>query len=228
MRGALPPRFKLQPAQQFAISSAARARVRALVARLAAGPIDRLLHRVGGQHAECDGHARFERDAREPGGALAGDIVEMRRLAADHGAERDQRLVAARQREFARDHGHVEGARNAHDLDLLVRRPMALERIQRAPQQRLDHEIVEPRDHQGEAQIAHEELAFDYSSMARSTLVLSLAARAQYNRARAHSPPSTYSVISRSKAESPCSCFGALSTRMRFSPRSLSICAPMP
>ena len=35
------------------------------------------------------------RDAREPARALAGDVVEVRRLAADHRAERDDTVIAA-------------------------------------------------------------------------------------------------------------------------------------
>jgi len=64
-----------------------------LLPALTAGPIHRLLHGIGGQHAEGDGNAGFERDARKSRGALAGHVVEMRRLTADHGAERDQRVL---------------------------------------------------------------------------------------------------------------------------------------
>src|ERR1700734_4015335 len=136
--------------------------VRTLVARLAARAIDRLLDGVGGQYAEADGHARFERDARESGSTLAGDIIEMRRLAANDRTEGDQGLVAPRLRQLARDDRNVEGARHAYDLDLLLRRPVALQRIHRTAYQRLDDEIVESRHDQGEAQIAHDEIALGH------------------------------------------------------------------
>jgi hypothetical protein len=38
---------------------------------------------------------------------------------------------------------------------------VALQRIERAAHQRLDHEIVEARGHEHQAQIAREQLAFD-------------------------------------------------------------------
>ena len=53
-----------------------------------------LLGRVAGEQAERDGHAGLDPGQLEPARRLAGDEVEVRRLAADHAAERDHARVA--------------------------------------------------------------------------------------------------------------------------------------
>ena len=59
----------------------------ALVALRAAGTGLGLLAVVAGEHAEGDRDARLERGQLEPARGLAGDVVEVRRLAADDAAE---------------------------------------------------------------------------------------------------------------------------------------------
>ncbi len=63
--------------------------------RLAAG--QRLVEVLGGQHAEHDGPAGVEADAHDPGRGLAGDVLEVRRLAADDAAEADHGVVVGGQ-----------------------------------------------------------------------------------------------------------------------------------
>ena len=125
----------LDPAQQVRELERGDRRIGALVAGLGAGALDRLLDGVRRQHAERDRHAGVLRDAREAAGAFAGDVVEVRRRALDHGAERDDGVVALAQRQLARDQRQVERARRAHDLDLLVARAVApaARRPRRAP-----------------------------------------------------------------------------------------------
>jgi hypothetical protein len=73
-----------------------------------------------------------------------------------------QNLVALGERQLAHDDRHVERAGHAQDLYLLVGGTVAPERIESAPEQRLDDELVEPRHHDADAQIARAQLAFDY------------------------------------------------------------------
>ena len=53
---------------------------------------------LGGQHAEDHGHAGLRARVHEAARALAGDEIEVRRVAADHAAERDDRVVRRRSR----------------------------------------------------------------------------------------------------------------------------------
>ena len=64
--------------------------------------------------AEADGHAGVERDPGQPVGGRRADVLEVRRAAADHDAERDDRVVARRASACA-DHGQLEGAGHADD-----------------------------------------------------------------------------------------------------------------
>ena len=121
---------------RFASSIAVTRRIGALVARLRSRTLDRLLDGVRRQYAERHRHAGVLRDARESAGALAGDVVEMRRRALDHGAERDDRVVALAERQLARDERQVERAGRAHDLDLLVARAVSPQRVDGAAHQR--------------------------------------------------------------------------------------------
>ena len=61
--------------------------VAALVALVAAGPRQRLLHRVAGDHAEGAGHAGLELHVLDPARRLGADEVVVVGLAADHDAE---------------------------------------------------------------------------------------------------------------------------------------------
>ena len=110
-----------------AISSARAHRVGGAVdARLA------LLDRLDGEHAERNRDARLDRRELQPRRGLARDVVEVRRLAADDRAERDDAGVAARLRERHRGERQLERARHRHDGDRVRRDPGLLERLDRA------------------------------------------------------------------------------------------------
>ena len=63
-------------------------------------------------------------DVLQPAGAFARDVLEMRRVAADDAAERDDRVVLAAHGERARSHGQLERARHARDQQALRRAAM--------------------------------------------------------------------------------------------------------
>ena len=62
-----------------------------------AGAIGRfeLIHKVEGEHAERDGDPGLEGGQLEAAGGLARHVVEVRRVAADHRAEHDDRIRCA-------------------------------------------------------------------------------------------------------------------------------------
>jgi hypothetical protein len=62
-------------------------------------------------------HARVAGDAREPGSALAGDVIVVRGLAADHGAERDHRVEASGRGDAPHHRRQVECTRHADELE---------------------------------------------------------------------------------------------------------------
>ena len=82
----------------------------------------------------------------EPARRLAGDVVEVRRLAADHGAERDDARVAARLRERHRRERQLERPGNGHDRDRLAAHARPLELVQRPGQQLARELTVEAPD----------------------------------------------------------------------------------
>jgi hypothetical protein len=54
---------------------------------------------------------------------------------------------------------NIEGARHAHDLDLLFARPVAFQCIDGAAYQCLDHEIVESSGDESETQISRQQFS---------------------------------------------------------------------
>ena len=94
-------------------------------------------------------------------GALAGDILEMRRVAADHAAERHDRVEAAAAGEAAHRHRQLEGAGHAHHRQL-ARLTAALEPGGlRSLEKTRDDEIVEARRDDRHLASARVRLAFD-------------------------------------------------------------------
>ena len=113
-----------------AIRATVSAALRALVALAAAGPGERLLHRVAGDHAEGAGHAGLQLHVLDPARGLGADEVVVVGLAADHDPEAGDPAVgspvdqlASRRSELVgagdRELGHV-GHRDAGDREALV------------------------------------------------------------------------------------------------------------
>ena len=67
---------------------------------------------VAGEDAESDGHACVERDPQESVGGSAADVLEVRRAAPHHDAQRHHSVVAGH-RESTCEHRKLEGARAA-------------------------------------------------------------------------------------------------------------------
>ena len=91
--------------------------MRALVALAAAGAGHRLLHVLHGHHAEAARHAGAQRDVLDAAGGLGADVVVVRRLAADDGAQAGDAGVAARLGGHQRGQRQLEGAGHVVDVD---------------------------------------------------------------------------------------------------------------
>ena len=89
----------------------------------AAGALPGLLGRVAGDQPEADGDAGVERGEQHARARLGADVLEVRRLAADHAAERGDRRVAPAARRLAREQAELERARRGDDVDLGAARP---------------------------------------------------------------------------------------------------------
>src|SRR5579885_3016719 len=142
-------------------------RLPALVAIAARRTLERRLRRVDGQHAEGDRHAGLEACVGEAACALAGDIVEVRRVPADDAAEGDDGVVAAALAELARREGQLESSRNARHRELLGRPAALAPCLDRSPQQTRDDGFIEARGDDGDASSAGARLALDQADAGR-------------------------------------------------------------
>src|SRR5215211_201227 len=102
-----------------------------------------LLERLGRQHAERHRYAGLDRRQLQPARRLARDVVEVRRLAADHAPERDNAGVLPGLRECDRRDRQLEGARDGDDRDRLALDAGLLELVQRALEQPARDSAVE-------------------------------------------------------------------------------------
>ena len=93
----------------------------------------------------------FRGDAGDAGGALADHQVEVRRRPADDDAQADDAVEATGVGHPAQQRGDLHGARAAEELDVVIGGAGAAQRIQRAVDQLVDHEVVEARGDDREA-----------------------------------------------------------------------------
>src|SRR6266545_7766653 len=91
-----------------------------LVARRAAGAGERLLQGLGGGDTETQSDAVRQRDVAQAARGFAGDVLEVRGLAADHAAERDDDVVPPAHRGRLRGHGQLERPGYPHDVHARV------------------------------------------------------------------------------------------------------------
>src|SRR5207245_1551756 len=79
-----------------------------------------LLFGLGGQHAEDDRQAIVIGHPRNPAADLGADVLEVRRLSADHGTETDDGVISTGTRQSGRDQGNLERPGDEHLVDRLV------------------------------------------------------------------------------------------------------------
>ena len=114
--------------------------------------LQRLLDRLGGEHAERDRQVLRERDAADAIGHTLTDVLEVRCVAAHDHADRDQRVVATAARGALRRERDLERARHPEHVHVLAAelgepRDAALEQAQR-------DQVVEARDDHAHANTA--------------------------------------------------------------------------
>ena len=88
--------------------------------------VEGLLLGVGGQDAEDDGEGLRQRDLLDAPGGFAGDVIEVRRVAADDAAEADDRVELVRLCEHFRGDGELEGAGDPVGFDVRLVDPKLL------------------------------------------------------------------------------------------------------
>jgi hypothetical protein len=120
------------------------------------------------EHAERDGHAGLEARELQPAGGLARDVLEMRRLAADDGAESDDARIAARLRECHRGQRQLERAGHGDDRHGLPPDACPLELVQRAREQLARDPAVEARDNDPDRPPGAARIALDHAVAVRN------------------------------------------------------------
>ena len=108
---------------------------------------------VAGEQAEADRHVELGARVGEPARRFAGDVVEVRRVAANHGADGDERVVALGREQAARRDRQLPRARHPDDVDVVDRDAVPHERVERAVDQRLDDVSIEAAGDDGEAPV---------------------------------------------------------------------------
>ncbi len=82
------------------------------VSSAASGALFGLFIGIGGEHAECDRQPGLERHLLQSPSGLARDVIEMRRIAPDHCAQSDDRVVTVTMGEHFGSQGKLERPRN--------------------------------------------------------------------------------------------------------------------
>ena len=107
------------------------------------------------------GSSNSQADAIQPRRAFAADVVEMRRGAADHHAERDEAVVLARTREPLGGQRQLEGAGHPDEIDRGIGDPVPLQRVEGAANEVLDDPVIEAGGKDAEFRVPECELSFE-------------------------------------------------------------------
>ena len=122
-----------QPANQVRHFDGGHGGVVTFVAVFSARAIGGLLGCIRGQDAKCDGNSRFKLHRGESGGGLARDVIEMRRVAANHCAERDNGVGPVAVDEGSCSKRQLPSSRYFYDLNVRSSVAPARFRASRAP-----------------------------------------------------------------------------------------------
>src|ERR1700722_7036605 len=125
----------------------ARHRFGAFIVGARAGAPARLLDIVESENAESDRHARVGACLLQTAGTLAGHEFEMRRVSANHAAERNDRLIAAARYETACDDGQLKCPGHPRDEEVALFAAPLAPGGHGALQQRRHDDVVESCRH---------------------------------------------------------------------------------
>src|SRR5207302_1626149 len=117
------------------------------------------LERVDGEHPERRRNPGGRMYGRNTTSSFACHVIEVRRFAADHRAQADDRIDAAMFGELACCDRNLEAARNPDERDAILARAMPQQRVDRAVDQTLRHDFVEAPGDDAEPHLRGVELA---------------------------------------------------------------------
>ena len=145
----------------IAISIGGLRRFPPLVRRTIHGALERFFGRVRGQHAERHRHAGGAGGGGQPVRDRRGDVLEVRRRAANQAAEAHDAVELVRVGRKARRRRDLERSGHADDRDVVVAHAEVCERRERSLLQPVGHEVVVLRDDHGELESAGRPRSFD-------------------------------------------------------------------
>src|ERR1700719_1029463 len=126
-------------------------RFESFVPALETGAVDGLLQGVARQHAKNNRHAAVHLRELQSARGLRTNIVIVRRFAAKHAPDGDQRIVLPRRRQFFRRQRQLECSRNVHHINILSGRACSFQRIHRRRKKPLRNKIIESADDNAKA-----------------------------------------------------------------------------
>ena len=135
--------------------------IEALVAGFGAGPLDGLLDRIGGQHAVDDGDAALHADVGDALDGFVGDHVEVRGVAADHGAQADDGVEFLGGGHLLGDERNFESARHPGEGQVVGVAAVADERVFCAAEQFARDEFIETGCDDADLEAVRDEVSFD-------------------------------------------------------------------
>src|ERR1700676_117978 len=151
--------FAADPPREMRHFDGAERGFESFVATLQSGAVDGLLQCVAGQHAKHYGHAGIHLRELQPARGFRADIVVMRRLAAQHAADGDKRVVLPCRGNLLRDQRQFKGSRHMHHINILALCARAFQSIRRRGQQPLGNKTIEPAHNNSKPQSLRGEFA---------------------------------------------------------------------
>src|ERR1044072_7513558 len=133
----------------------------ALVRVLCAGALQRLLYVVGGENAEADGNFVIAHRGADAAGHRIADVIEMRRVAANHRAQTDKAVIFSTAGQTVGDQRNFESAWNPHHRDVLVIAAVAFQAVHGAIEEFLRDEMIVAAHDDADLQTPRIFLAFD-------------------------------------------------------------------
>ena len=149
----------------------------AFVADFATRPIDRLLHRLAGQHSKGDRDTTLLTGFSKSGGDLVIDVIVVRCLSLDDRSQTDHRVKLSRHRQLVGDQRQFERTRYADDGDVVVACSVSAQCVERAFQQSVGDQVVKPSHNDRDGLVGENQFAFDFFRHGQSVVALAVRSR---------------------------------------------------
>src|SRR5712692_7001014 len=161
-------RFRMSGAKlgrQLCHLNGSERRFKALVPTFEPRAVDGLLQRVAGQDTEHDWQAAVQLCELQSARRLRTNVIVVRRFAAQHTSDGDQRIVLPRRRQFFRRQRQFERSRNVHDIHILAARPRPFQGIHRRRKKPLGNKTVEAAHHNAKTETRRAQTAVNLPGM---------------------------------------------------------------